>query len=72
MDEPVTDIAELQELVQKVLRKEDISPEEYGRVLQFTRKIRREGGRKQTEAKPAKQKKEKFDATQLFATPVKQ
>ena len=69
--EPISEIAELNSLREKVLRGELVTPEEYGRVLVFVRKIRRSGGKEDKPEKPAKEKKKKFDASQLFSTPVK-
>lgn len=74
--EPVSEIAELNNLREKVLRGEKVSPDEYGRVLVFVRKIRRAGGaaseKSAKEKKPGKEKAKKVDATTLFSTPVKQ
>lgn len=70
--EPISEIAELNSLREKVLRGEKVTPDEYGRVLVFVRKIRRAGGVvADREAKPKKEKAKKFDATQLFSTPSK-
>jgi hypothetical protein len=40
-DQPISDIKELNELAQAVLRGEDIPDEDYARVLQLVRKVRR-------------------------------
>lgn len=72
--EPISEIEQLNTLREKVLRGEKVSPEEYGRVLIFVRKIRRAGGaasEAKAEAKVSKEGKKKFDAAQLFATPIK-
>lgn len=69
--EPISQIAELNSLREKVLRGEKVSPDEYGRVLVFVRKMRRGGNTTPKEEKPKKEKAKKFDATQLFSTPSK-
>ena len=70
--EPISELAELNSLRERVLRGEKVSPDEYGRVLVFVRKMRRAGGvAADREDKPKKEKAKKFDATQLFSKPSK-
>ena len=53
MDEPISEIQELNDLREKVLRKEEISPDEYHRVLVAVRKLRRDRKEAPAEKAPA-------------------
>ena len=52
MDEPISEIKQLNDLREKVLRGEEVSPEEFHAVLLHVRKLRRD--RKETAAKETK------------------